>query len=335
MRGRALKVRTHDGEAAHRALARAGALDPRRRSRVEDDWLYLPIVEGSGEIVGLPAVYHVVELDLEERTVKPTSLKDAPSLQPDLAAEVTGSMDVVGDIAVLRLKDDLVPRADEIGRALLEVQPRLRAVTVDEGVAGDLRIRRLTLVAGDGPLETVHREHGVQLRVDLERAYFSPRLATEHRRIADMVGSGERVLDMFAGVGPFAVLIGKDGRASEVHAVDLNGRAVELAIENTELNGVSGRVSVHLGDAREVVPGLGTFDRIIMNHPTAAIDFLDVALAASRGGTRVHLYLIGTGEEADEVVRGAEDRLRLLATREVRTYSPGVSHWCLDMEALA
>jgi tRNA (guanine37-N1)-methyltransferase len=332
MRGKALKVRTHDGEAAHRALARAGALDPGRRSMVEDDWLYLPLVEGAGEVIGLPAVYHVVEVDLEERTVKPRSLRDAPSLHPDLAAEVTRSMDVVGDIAVLRLKDDLRPRAAEIGRALLEVQPRLRAVTVDDGVAGDLRLRRLTLVAGDGPLVTTHREHGVHLRVDLEGAYFSPRLATEHRRVADLVEPGERVLDMFAGVGPFAVLIGKDGRASEVHAIDVNGRAVELAMENAELNGVEDVVHVHQGDAREVVPRLGTFDRIIMNHPTAALDFVDVAVDASREGTVVHLYLIGTGDEAAEVVEGTAGSPKLLTQREVRTYAPGVSHWCLEMQ---
>ncbi len=334
MRGKAIRVRTQDGEAAHRALARAGALDPGRRSRTEDGWLYLPLREGTGELVGLPALYHVVEVDLEERAPKPRSIRDAPSLHPDLAAEVTRSMDVVGDIAVLRLKDDLRPRAEEIGRALLEVQPRLRAVAVDEGVEGDLRLRSLTLVAGDGPLETVHREHGVQLRVDLEGAYFSPRLATEHRRIADLVEPGERVLDMFTGVGPFAVLIGKDGRASEVHAVDLNGRAVELAIENVKVNDVTDLVIVHLGDARKVVPQLGTFDRIIMNHPTASINFVDVALAASRTGTDLHLYIIGTEEETSEIVEGTSDTLQLVSLREVRTYAPGVAHWCLDMRVM-
>ncbi len=331
MRGKALKVRTHDGEAAHRALARAGALDPNRKPLVEDDWLYLPMVEGTGEVVGLPQIYHVVEVDLEVRATKPTSLRDAPSLPPELASEVTRSMDVVGDIAVLRLKDDLRPRGAEIGRALLEVQPRLRAVAVDDGVEGELRLRSLELVAGEGPLTTVHREHGISLTVDLERAYFSPRLATEHRRVADLVQEGERVLDMFTGVGPFAVIIGKDGRASEVHAIDLNDRAVELAIENSEANDVTEVVHVHLGDAREVVPRLGPFDRIIMNHPTAAIDYVDVALAASLAGTHVHLYIIGTPGDVDEVVDMFKDEMEIMGRRDVRTYAPGVSHYCLDL----
>jgi len=142
---------------------------------------------------------------------------------------------------------------------------------------------------------------------------------------------GERVLDMFTGVGPFAVLLAKVGQASQVHAVDLNRRAARLAEENAELNGVSHVVTVHQGDARQVVPALGTFDRVVMNHPTAAVDFLDVALGASREGTAVHLHVIGTPEEAREVVDGRVGDLDLQMMREVRTYAPGMAHYCLDM----
>ena len=326
-----MKVRTQDGEAAHRALVRAGALDPTRKSKVEDGWLFLPLAEGTGELVDLPPVYHVVEVDLEERTMKPTSLRDAPGLPPDLAAEVTRSMDVVGDIAVLRLKDDLRTRAQEIGLALMDVHPRLRAVAVDDGVMGELRLRSLTVVAGEGPLVTVHREHGIELTVDLEQAYFSPRLATEHRRIADMVRPGERVLDMFSGVGPFAILSAKVGQPSEVHAVDLNERAAQLAEENAIANGVSDVVTVHQGDARQVVPRLGIFDRLVMNHPMGAVDFLDVALGASKEGAAIHLHVIGTPDEVEEASTMGDGRLDLKMMREVRTYAPGVAHYCLDL----
>ncbi|UCC92442.1 MAG: class I SAM-dependent methyltransferase family protein [Thermoplasmata archaeon] len=330
MRGRAVRVRTQDGEDAHRAMVRAGALDPTRKAKVEDGYLFLPLKEGVGGAMDLPPTYKVVEVDLEDRPVKPTSLKDAPDLPPELAAEVTRSMDMVGDIAVLKLKDDIRPRAAEIGDALMKVHPRLRAVAVDDGVVGELRLRSLDLVAGEGPLTTVHREHGVDLRVDLERAYFSPRLATEHRRVADMVREGERMLDMFSGVGPFAVLAAKLGGPSEVHAIDLNEVAVQLARENAASNGVADIVTVHHGDARQVVPGLGTFDRVVMNHPTMAIEFMDVALGACREGSMVHLYLIGTEDEAMDIVASI-DGARLVSSREVRTYAPGVSQWCLDL----
>jgi len=339
VRGKAVKVRTQDGETAHRALARVGALDPTRKPRVEDGWLLLPIIQGVGEAVDLPPVFQVVDADLEERPAKPTSLREAPGLPPELADEVTRSMDIVGDIAIIRLKDDIMSRAGEIGEALRSVHPRVRAVAVDDGVSGPLRLRALTLVAGEGPLVTTHREHGVTLRVDLEQAYFSPRLATEHRRVADLVRPGERVLDMFSGVGPFAVLIAKLASPREVHAVDLNPRAVELVVENAAANGVDQLVFAHEGDAREVVPPLRTFDRIVMNHPHGAYAFTDVALGASHEGTEMHLHLIGTEEEAREVLGEACSQakdlglpdLRLLGLHEVRTYAPGVCHFCLDL----
>jgi tRNA (guanine37-N1)-methyltransferase len=331
MRGKAVKVRTQDGEEAHGAMVRAGALDATRRPKVEDDWLFLPLRQAFVGALELPEEYYVVDVDLEVRSTKPTSLRDAPGLPPELAAEVSRSMDVVGDLAVLRLKDDLRSHAAVVGEALMEVHPRLRAVAIDDGVRGEMRIRDLTIVAGEGPLVTTHREHGIQLRVDLVRAYFSPRLATEHRRVADMVQPGERVLDMFAGVGPFAVLVAKMASPKEVHAVDLNADAARMAEENAELNGVADIVTVHHGDARQVVPSLGAFDRIIMNHPHGAIGFIDVAMSVSRTGTVVHLHVIGTPQEVEQVLKGQEGRLHLSDRREVRTYAPGVSHWCLDL----
>jgi tRNA (guanine37-N1)-methyltransferase len=312
-------------------MVKAGALDPSRRSKVEDGWLFLPLMEGRDTNFELPANYQVVEVELERRPVKPTSLRDAPGLPPELAAEVTRSMDVVGDVAVLKLKDDIRSRAGEIGAVLMEVHPRIRAVAVDDGVMGELRLRSLSIVAGDGPLTTVHREHGIELRVDLEQAYFSPRLATEHRRIADLVEPGERVLDMFCGVGPFAILLARLAQPGEVHAVDLNPRAAQLARENADANGVADVVTVHQGDARDVVPPLGPFARIVMNHPTAAVDFTDVALDASRDGTMVHLHFIGTQEEAELEASSREGSMTLENTREVRTYAPGIFHWCLDL----
>ncbi len=339
---RAISVHLRDGEPARRKLVREGWLDISLRPKTQGDRLYLPVHPNTPEDLDIEVAYEWVAAVFEERHRKPTSLREAPGLPPELASEVTRSMDVIGDVAVLRLKDDIRPRASEIGSALMEVHPRLRAVAIDDGVHGELRVRSLTIIAGEGPLVTTHREHGMELRVDLESAYFSPRLATEHRRVADQVMPGERVLDMFAGVGPFAVLVARLAHPSQVHAVDLNEVAVRLVEENARSNGVDELVTAHLGDAREVVPDLGVFDRIIMNHPHGARDFMDVALGASGSGTVIHLHMMGALEEsdeaADEACRTASDLghggVKVDLKREVRTYSPGVLHWCLDLTVL-
>ena len=342
MRGRVVRVPLQQGERARRRLSELGLLDPGRRPVGRGGSLLLPLLEGAPSAFDIDVEHEVLEDDLPARDVRPRprSIREAPALPPELAAEVTRALDIVGDIAVIRLPDALLDRAGEVGRAIMGLHPRVRVVAVDRGVSGPHRVRSLEPVAGEGPLATVHHENGIQLHVDLASAYFSPRLATEHRRVADLVRPGERVLDMFAGVGPFAVLIAKDGRAAKVRAVDLNPVAASLLRVNSKANRTEGRLHVHEGDARAVVPPLGLFDRIIMNHPHHAIEFMDVALGAAMDGAVVHLHTIGRTEEVDAVEHGAltaartarRPSTRTSLRRKVGSFGPGVWHYCLDIE---
>lgn len=104
---------------------------------------------------------------------------------------------------------------------------------------------------------------------------------------------GETVADLFAGVGPFSVLIGKRNLRVKVYAVDLNPDAVELLKVNVRVNRVENRVFPILADAREIAATKlkGTADRVIMNLPETAIDFVDAACNAIKpqGGV-VHFY---------------------------------------------
>ncbi len=337
-----MRVPKKRGERARRKIAQLGYLDARRAIQNAGDWLLIPIVVAAPRTLDLGFAHDIIYVDLPDQRepVQPRSLRDSNNLPPEVAHEVTRALDIVGDVAILRLPEKLMVSARDIGDALLAMHKRVRVVAVDSGVQGPHRIRELTVVAGEGPLTTLHKENGIRLRVDLEGAYFSPRLATEHRRVANLVREGERVLDMFSGVGPFAVLIAVDGRASEVHAIDINGRATELARENAELNKVADRVTIHTGDAREVVPELGKFDRIIMNHPHFAVEFFDVALTAGTKGTMVHLHIIGSEAEADMVETcvlslaglGGFLEPRSVLRREVGTFGPGLMHYCLDIE---
>ena len=339
MKVRALSVHKKDGELVHGALASRGWLDISLKPTVIGSRLVLPLVDEAPDNPDVGTDYEFVLVDLEEREVRPTALKDAPGLPPEVAADVTRSMDVIGDIVIIRLKDELMPRSAQIGQAMMYLQPRLRAVAVDGGVKGAFRLRELSIIAGEGPLVTRHKEHGLTYKVDLQRAYFSPRLATEHKRVTDLVARGERFLDMFCGVGPFAIMAAKSKKTSEVFAIDLNERAIELCKENAQKNGVGHLVKAIAADAREVVPELGKFDRIVMNHPHSALEYMDIAMAAARNGTTIHLHVIGRPEEAEEegerafelATRAGHGSARMATMREVRTYAPGVFHYCLDI----
>jgi tRNA (guanine37-N1)-methyltransferase len=204
-------------------------------------------------------------------------------------------------------------------------------------VKGELRIRDWEVLAGDGT-ETVHREYGCEYALDLADVYFSPRLSTERHRVAEQVEPHERAFDMFAGVGPFVVPFAK--RGATVVGVDLNDRAIEYLRGNAERNGVTDRVTAIAGDVRDVAPEYADWaDRIVMNLPHSADEFLDSAVTIAGDECVLHYYDIqheddrfGPGERA---IRAAADPAGYDVTVEtrhtVRSYAPHEYNVCLDV----
>ena len=100
-------------------------------------------------------------------------------------------------------------------------------------------------------------------------------------RVVEQIEPDEQVLDMFAGVGPFAIPAASRG-ASAV-AVDLNETAVDYCRENARRNGVVDAVTAVAGDVRGVADDYdGWADRLVMNLPHSATEF--VATAAELAG---------------------------------------------------
>ncbi|MDG6898770.1 MAG: RsmD family RNA methyltransferase [Nitrososphaerota archaeon] len=158
------------------------------------------------------------------------------------------------------------------------------------GIEGELRLRKLVHLGGEDRTLTTHRENGCAFKVDVARCYFSPRLSTERLRIAEAVGGNERVLNMFAGVGPFSIEIAKERRA-RVTSCELNPYACRLHMENNRMNKVEGLVEVIQADAKRLPDLLDQgFDRILMPHPSASNRFLDAALRPLAEHGTIHYY---------------------------------------------
>ncbi|MCW4044040.1 MAG: class I SAM-dependent methyltransferase family protein [Candidatus Bathyarchaeota archaeon] len=215
-------------------------------------------------------------------------------LPKNLLNNLPRALDTIGDIAIVEIPAELAAYASLIGEAILKTHKNLRTVLAKAGaVSGTYRLRELAVIAGEPKTATVHKEHGCRYQVDVAKAYFSPRLSHEHLRVASLVQNSETVVDLFAGVGPFAVLVAKNNPAAKVYAVDINPDAVELLQKNIRLNRVENRVFPILGDARQIVQDKLPWaaDRVIMNLPEKAHEFVDAACKAVKptGGT-VHFY---------------------------------------------
>ena len=219
-------------------------------------------------------------------------------------------VDVVGDIAIVRLVGFTVREKKKVARALLEELKNVRVVMEQEGgIEGDYRLRSLTHIAGERRTLTIHRENGCAFKVDVAKCYFSPRLSTERLRVAEEVKPQELVLNMFAGVGPFSILIAKRARA-RVESCELNALAAGLHEENNRLNKVGRLVSVRNADAADLAKVTDSkFDRILMPHPSAADRYLPTALLMAKKGAKIHYYRHVLGVDEEEGARRLQEEL--------------------------
>ena len=244
---------------------------------------------------------------------------------------------LIGDLAVFSRAPGVgLEEYRRLARELLEANPRVRGVWLKESTGGGFRVARLVHLAGEERTRTVAREYGLVFHVDIARAYYNPRLAYEHRRVASQVGDGELVLDMFTGVGGFAIHTASLARA-EVVAVDLNPHAAMLAAENAEANSrrLRGIVHVFRADAR-LLPGIlrPGYDRIIMNNPTMSRLFQAEACRLAAGEAWIHYYTLTTGpQEALAEAGGLEAhgcRIVEARARRVLEYSPREAVYAVD-----
>ncbi|MGQ9460337.1 MAG: class I SAM-dependent methyltransferase [Candidatus Bathyarchaeaceae archaeon] len=296
-----LRVPKALGEKAIRLVGRLNLFNRELRVQQVGDHLYIPLLrkplpEHIKELKRSVPEFEISTHRFSERTKRPLKLVDVlgDSLPPHLLASLPRAVDFVGDIAVVEIPPELESHKETLGEAVMKTHRRVGTVLAKSGaVEGVYRLREFEVIAGVRKTETVHREHGCVYHVDLAKAYFSPRLSHEHDRVASLVREGETVVDMFAGVGPFSILIAKRHQNVRVYAIDVNPDAVNLLRRNVAVNHVEKKVVPILGDARQVVRErfVGVADRVIMNLPERAIEYVDVACDAIKPeGGIMHYY---------------------------------------------
>ncbi|MCS7142571.1 MAG: class I SAM-dependent methyltransferase family protein [Aigarchaeota archaeon] len=344
---RALGVAVSKGSAdlVKRSLVEVGLLERSLRPLRLDDEVVFPLISEEGvaerasEILGV----QVSEFEFEAYGRRPATLKESLSgvIPRDLLARVPSSYDVIGDIAILRVPPELYEFRHLIARSLLDVNPSVRSIFMETSkVEGTFRVRGLEHIGGEERTRTVYRENGCVFHVDVDRVYFSPRLSTERARVVKLAKRGEVVVDMFAGVGPFSIELAKH-KGAKVFASEVNEAAYGLLLLNLAANKVERNVEAFLGDARDIFRKKADLaNRVIMNHPSDSLSFLDVALRLTVEGGTVHVYGFASDEaewtsRVSEKVRhideGAVIDCRVSLVREV---SPRRGIYVMDLRLL-
>lgn len=338
-----LLVKKEYGERVLQILRSRNIVNKNLLIKRRDGFIVIPLVNGAvlneldvnGEII-------VEEFEESEKTLTPIEILKKNLTENELKL-VPRSFDVIGDICILQIPEELHDKKRIIGEAFLKSMKNIRIVlNKTEPLSGEYRVGGYEVLAGEGDTETLHREHGCIFKLDISRVFFTPRLSAERIRVASLVKPGEVVCDLFAGIGPFSIIIAKKNPGVRVYACDINPDAYYYLVENIKLNKVEDRVKAYLGDARELskekLKGIG--DRVIMNLPMSSEMFLDAAKNAVKNeGGVVHLHVfLEKGVASEEKYANIEKAFqelgcetRLLNSRRIREVAPFKYHWAFDI----
>ncbi len=227
---------------------------------------------------------------------------------------------LVGDIAVLHGD---APTDEELAAIVGQCRPR--GVIRVRDLGGAMRIPDVEILYGTAG-EVRHREQGYTFVLDPTRVMFAQGNRAEKARIASLVRPGERVADMFAGIGYFSIPAARSG--ARVHAMEINPIAFEYLKRNITANHVRGRITAEVGDCRRLLSGV--YDRVLMGHFDAQSMLAD-ALAHVRSGSVLHVHSIGDAEGAIRERVEEAGFAAAITSHRVKKYGPHAWHMVQDV----
>nr|BAN66163.1 Met-10+ like-protein [Babesia bovis] len=220
----------------------------------------------------------------------------------------------------------------------------------------------LELLAGDDDLIATQNENGHTFKIDFRNVYWNSRLIRERERLSETFTRGDIVIDMFAGVGPFAIYAA--GKGCLVFANDLNPTGTQYIELNAKLNKLSDKVFAYNRDARDFVKTVidaGILDKqttsvkdhvmkvdskvhFVMNLPKDAIEFLDSLKGRAKGidpenirTCVVHCYCFSEAADVETDIDARIERVLGINIPDkkivtVRDVSPKKHMYCIEFK---
>ena len=260
----------------------------------------------------------------------------------------TIKFEIIGHILIIRDNDNM-ETITEFARKKMREYPSIKTVALQRTkVSGWQRVRDLEYLFGDKNFETIYKEHGCVFKLNPKEVFFTERLSGERLRLSKIVSKNEIILNCFAGVGPFSIVIAKFNPSAIVHSVELNPRAYHYLVQNITLNKCDNNVYAYLGDAFQLVPKLfkNSVDRVLLPLPAVADKALLLGLSALRKSKGfIHWQVterINKNIDVNSVITKRIKQLladshvdvsyKIHRIRLIRSIAPRIGHFAVDIE---
>ena len=336
----ALKIAKTKAQDVIAKLREENNLDNSYKIKRLDDYVIIPAFKITPELKEF-----AIDEELEKQKNIKKNFKDLlleDGLSKEVISEINSAYDIVGDIIIIGIDKELKAYYPAIGKALLKLHKNAKTVLNKIGEhKGIYRTQDMELVSGVDTRETIIKENGCRIKIDVEKVFCSTRLSEERRRIVSLVKTGETIGVFFAGAGPFALAIAKNKEINKIVAIELNDLAVKYLIENIKLNHVEDLVIPVLGDVKiEAQKYPDYFDRVIMPLPKSVELFLDSAIFSAKHNGMIHIYKFvpkddpytETEKEIDGIAKENMVVLEIVSKRIIRSYSPSIVQIVMDLK---
>ncbi|KAF7559702.1 hypothetical protein G7046_g4455 [Stylonectria norvegica] len=210
-----------------------------------------PVLQEASRIGDLKVIPYDVEIDYEfwnyfdvMKSILPEELHD----------EIPSGFNQVGHVAHLNMRDQYLPYKQLVAEVLMDKNPHIRTVinkTDNVGTTNEFRTFEYEVLGGPDDMNVEVNESGCVFKFDYSKVYWNSKLDTEHKRITSLFKRGEVVVDVMAGIGPFAVPAGKNG--VHVWANDKNPESYRYLEDTIRRNKVSEFVRPFNYDGHEFI----------------------------------------------------------------------------------
>jgi tRNA wybutosine-synthesizing protein 2 len=249
---------------------------------------------------------------------------------------------IVGSILLIKLNKNLLKNRRLIGKKIIEILPYIKTVCLIKEIKNNIRKPEIEVIAGLKKTQTLNKEHGCKFLLDVSDIMWSQGNKNEKIRLMKIAKPRETIVDMFAGIGYFSIILAKYSNPKKIYAIDINPKAIEFLRKNVWLNNVEDKIEILQGDCREFAQFLeNTADRIIMGYLFNTEKFLPYAFRIAKNNATIHFHRTIKEEEIDKIKEklikiGTRNKVKIkvLNVKKVKSYAPKIWHVVFDMKII-
>ncbi len=323
-----LKVKKIDAEKIRVKLLEEGLLHPDYEIFFLDDYVYFPLKRY------LNLGYEIVDIDGIKRKKREdpyNKILNLLNIDDHLKIFVPNKWEKFGNVVLIKLNEKLYNSRQEIGEAFAKVLGA-KSVLLYKGVSGELREPLVEFIYGKDAI-TTHLENGIYYKFDASKIMFSSGNVDERIRMSKINCMGEKVIDMFAGIGYFSLPVAKYTNPRNLVAIEKNEYSYKFLLENIKINNV--KINTILSDNRNV-DLMDYADRIIMGYIHTR-EFIPHALKMLKQKGILHYHDTWRKEEVvekDEIIKQMFGNYpyEIIRFHIVKNYAPKIFHISLDIK---